>query len=104
MDINKTDYAFETITVTTAAIGFTAATVRSLYPYVSAKTFVTIESANIRYRFDGTAPSATVGHLGYAGSSFVLEGLDDILNFKAFRDTAATGDATLTVTYSNIKK
>ena len=104
MNINKTDYAFEQIVISTNALPFTAATVKGLYPYVFARALVSVESAAIRYRFDGTAPTSSVGHPLNVGDSFTLEGLDDILNFKAIRDVAATGDATITVTYVNAKK
>jgi len=51
------------------------------------------ESFQIRVRIEGTAPTATVGALIAAGGAFVVEGADNITNFKCI-DTAS-GAATV---------
>lgn len=89
-------FAFEQLTVTNAVKTLTAAT------YVSGAkkaqiAFITVESADIRYTYDGTTPSGSVGHLAVAGTAITLFGSHDIENFKAYRD--ASSDATISVTY-----
>ena len=88
-------YDFETITVTDTAVGLTAAKVNS-NPKPK-KIFITSETAQIRYRTDGTDPSSTVGHVMVPTQSLVLEGYSQINNFKAIRTGATSG--VLQVTY-----
>lgn len=89
-------FAHETLTVTNAVKVLTASTyvVGSRY---SQAAYITIEDADVRYTYDGTTPSATVGHLLTSGSSIALSGHRDISTFKAYR--AAGIDATLRITY-----
>ena len=94
-------YDFESITVSSTAIGLTS----SLYNPSTVGTrpldqaqyvIITSETNDIRYRIDGTDPTASVGHKLVAGSSMVLAGYSAIVKFKSI----ATGsDATLMVTY-----
>lgn len=63
------------------------------------KAFITIETAPIRVRLDGTAPTATVGHLLNAGDSLELDTASNIANFKAIRTTAVS--AIIDCTYSS---
>ncbi len=95
------NYKFETLTVSTVAVPFTATTIYNLQPFVKLSAFVTIEGNNIRYRFDGTAPTSTVGHLGSVGETITFDKIDDIMNFKAIKDSLSAGDSTLTVSYKN---
>lgn len=90
-----TPYAFETLTASTTAGKFTHAT------YAPAGStpvlaIATIESQSIRYRDDGTAPTASVGHQADAGAVLVVCG-PAIGNFSYIRKDSA--DATLRVTY-----
>lgn len=84
--------AFETITVSTTSLRLTAATSAG-----SLGALVTIETNPIRYRFDGTAPTAAVGHLAPIGQAIEVCGGDNIRNFRMIRQGAA--DATATVSY-----
>jgi len=95
-----TNYTRETITVSTVAIGFTSATFRALEPYSNPSAIVTVESNPVRYEY-GTAPTSTVGHLLNVGDTLVLDNYDDIQHIKIIRDTSASGDASLQVTYGN---
>lgn len=92
-------YDFDTITVSASAIGLTASkyTAPPLEPLKEAQyIIITSETNNIRYRIDGTNPTASVGHLLTAGSTLTLTGFSTIKNFKAI----ATGaDATIMATY-----
>jgi hypothetical protein len=102
---NFAKIAFETLTVSTSAagVGFTAATINPMSgkgisdqaDYV----ILTVAANPIRYRLDGTAPSATVGHYLAAGDGLTLESPQMIKNFLAIRDTTATGDAVVSCTY-----
>lgn len=95
--------AYEALTVTNAAVGFTAAT----YTKKAKRAVCVVEGTatkGIRYRTDGTAASATVGTLIYPGVStygtvswFVIEGYRDIARFSAFRDSDT--DCTVHVHY-----
>jgi len=89
-------FAYESITVSNTAVGFTP----SVYNPTGHKAqvaFVTCEDASIRFRIDGTAPTASEGHLLNSGDSTTIEGYENIKNFKAIRTGAS--NATLRVTY-----
>jgi len=95
--------AYEAITVSTAAIGFTAAT----YTKKAKRAVCVVDGTaakGIRFRTDGTNPTSTTGTLIYPGVStygsvnqFVIEGIKDISRFKAIRDSDA--DCSLHVHY-----
>lgn len=89
-------YAFEQITVSTTAIGFTVATMvqGSSTPVMAV---VSLDATNgIRSREDGTNPTATVGMVGAGGTTFaVCQGA--LGRWKAIRSGAA--DAIANVTY-----
>ena len=91
-------YAFETITVAATAIGLTTSTTYLNSTPKPKKVFITVESAQLRYRIDGVAdPTSTVGHVMVPTQSLTLEGYSQLNNFKAIR-TGSTS-ATLQVTY-----
>ena len=81
---------FETITVSTVAIGLTVAK-------LGVGFFLTIEGADIRYRLDGTAPTSSVGHLLLDGSSLQVLNANTAADLLMIRDGAV--DATVTVTH-----
>ena len=83
---------FETITVSTSAIGITTGLISDM----TAKAFITVEDANIRYRIDGTDPTSSVGHPVTSGNSITLDTEQEIRNFKAIR--SGESDAKLQVT------
>lgn len=97
-EIPATD--FESITVSTTAIGFTASKILQNetggFKRRCTKALFTVETNSIRFRLDGTAPTATVGHLMAAGDSFLVTGDTNITNMKLIRQSA---DATVMVTY-----
>lgn len=66
-------YAFEQVTVANTAIGLTSATISQGggHKQVVAAS-CRIETAEVRYRFDGTAPTSTVGALLEPGDTIVL--------------------------------
>jgi len=90
-------YDFESITVANAAIGLTAAKLKpdSAPPPIAA--LLTLETAAIRFRVDGTDPTASEGHLMSAGDQLTLSSINQLRKFRAFRDTDTSG--VLKVTY-----
>lgn len=89
-------FAFETITVSSVSLGFTAA---SAYPTggpAADMAVVDVETNGIRYRADGTAPTASVGNPVAAAATFTVCGQPSI---KAVRFIRQTSDATLSVSY-----
>ena len=58
---------------------------------------VSLETADIRYTYDGTTPTSTVGHLLTSGNSIVLSGQNQMSQFKCIR--AASTDSTISITY-----
>ena len=89
---------FEQITIdaTSGGIGLTSEKYGT-----KKKVVIQVESAPIRFRFDGGAPTATVGYLAYIGSIIELESNEDIANFKAIRSSDV--NAKITCTYSNCR-
>jgi hypothetical protein len=82
---------FQQVTVSTAAL---ALSVRSLTS--AQRAWITVETAAIRYRYDGLDPSTTVGHRLAAGGTLELLGSTSITQFKMIRDGAT--DATVAYT------
>lgn len=86
-------HLFETLTLddvtpqglTTYRIGFAA--MRTVH--------FTVEGGAVRYRYDGAAPTAAVGHLLAAGQAGEVRGTDVI---RTLRFIAVSGAATVTVT------
>lgn len=94
--INKLScYDYETITVADSAIGLTASKLITTRKPVS--VFITVEGARVRYRYDGSNPSSTVGHILDPMDSLVVEGLHNLKNIKFIRTGATSG--TLQVSY-----
>lgn len=90
-------FAFETITVSSAAIGFTLATWANPTSGGAARmALVTLETNPARWRADGTDPTASVGHLLGAGDGLKVWGGYDL---TSIRFIATGSDATARVTY-----
>jgi hypothetical protein len=85
--------AYESITVSTAAIGPTAATVTAR---VRSALFFVASNA-VRHRADGTAPSASVGLPIEAGGYIIISGEGSIRNAQFIRRDGS--DATLHCVY-----
>lgn len=100
----NTAYDFETITVTTSAGGGDTSKIQpsgGADPAREMRIWVRA-GGPINYRYDGTAPTSTVG-LGPISTTddfpIIINGTTNILNFSAIRDSSAGGNATLAVTY-----
>lgn len=88
-------FDFETVTVADSAIGLTASKL-SVSPKPK-QAFLTLESGQIRYRIDGTDPTSSVGHIMLPMQSLLLEGYNQLKNFKSIRTGATSG--TLSVSF-----
>ena len=91
-------YAFEQLTVTNAVQVLTPSKYKDSTTTGGASTaFLTNAGAAICYTYDGTTPSATVGHVLADAGNLVLAGQNQMSNFKAFRQGST--DSTITITY-----
>lgn len=89
-------FAFEVLTVTNATKGCTALTYKNA-TNTAQRAIFTIETTNVRYRYDGGAPTTAVGHLLYANDSLVISGRKNIDNLRFIQ--AGTATASVAVTY-----
>lgn len=88
---------FETITVSTVAIGFTASKISTATAKAS-YAFFTLETADIRYRVDGVDPTAAVGHAATSTvPGYFVCGITAVSQFRAIRSGGS--DSTMRVTY-----
>lgn len=92
-------FAFQQITVSTTAIGFTTATYSPGTKGTALLATVIVETAGVRYRKDGTAPTSSVGMPLAAGDVLYVWGSVDIKNIKFIRTSGS--DATISVEYAN---
>lgn len=85
---------FEQVTVSSASIGFTSTLAYPTGGLAADMAVVDVETNAIRYRADGTAPTATVGSPVASGASFTVCGAPTI---KAVRFIRQSSDATISV-------
>ena len=99
--LSRSFFGHESITVSTTAIGFTAATITPSTAAApvppAAFALATVETDQIRWTADGTTPTSTVGHLANAGDVIELHGYENVRNFRAIR---VTTDATLKASFA----
>jgi hypothetical protein len=93
-------FDYESITVSTTAVGLTASKFNSYAAY-EIKAYMTLETAQIRWRLDGTNPTSSEGHLLEVGTNLTVEGYKNLSQFKAIR--TGTTDGVLKVTYMIVK-
>ena len=66
-------FAWEEVSVSTVAIGLTAATYNpTASGFKSIMAFISTETDTIRFRIDGGAPTSSLGHQVAAGGSFII--------------------------------
>lgn len=95
---NKDSQAFEMLSIdnTVGGIALTAGTYGTRrYAEIS------VETAEIRFRCDGTAPTASVGHKVGPGYIITLDSNEDIVAFRAIRVGSTSG--VIVVTYQEMK-
>lgn len=77
---------YEQITVADTAIGIATATLANM-----AQCSARLETAEIRWRHDGTAPTTTVGTPMQAGDVLTFADLRDAAAFRAIRTGSTSG-------------
>jgi hypothetical protein len=58
--------------------------------------FLTLNGGNIRYTYDSTSPSGTVGHVLLDGGILVLKGQNQMSNFKCYQTGSAGSEISVT--------
>lgn len=88
---------FEALTVddTSGGVRITATTIRPAGRLPQLECLGRLETAQIRYRYDGTAPSTTVGSLWEVGEEKVISGPAYLEAFRAIRTGATSGTLSL---------
>ena len=82
---------YEKVTVSTTAIGL------SSIPATVVKAIIWVEDANVRFKADGTDPTATDGIQARENSKISVSTVEEMTNFKAIRTGSV--DAVLQVEY-----
>lgn len=88
---------FETITVSTSAIGLTPTKVDPGTSQKRKRAFISVENNRIRFTFDGTTPTSTVGHILVPTQTFLFEGFYQLNQLQFIRVDSA--DAIIQVSY-----
>lgn len=85
--------SFENLAIAATAVGLASATKEPGGAATGAVTSCTgqVESAGIRVRLDGTAPTAAIGLQLFVGDVIHLRNVHDIGAFKAIRTTGSSG-------------
>lgn len=86
-------YAFEQVTVDNTAGGkaLTSSKITPSGQPMATSASCRLETAEIRYTIDGTAPTTTVGTLLEPGDTLVISGHDVLVTFRAIRTGASSG-------------
>ncbi len=82
----------------TSAKGITSSLLKTSEGLPAGQALISVEAQVVRFRYDGTAPTATTGHVIPAGGSYVVEGVVALRKIR-FIDTSA-GASTVRVTTS----
>lgn len=90
-------YGFEQLTVTSGVQVLTPSKYKDSNTSGGASAaFITNDGSALRYTYDGTTPSTTVGHKLPDAGILVLQGQNQMSNFKCF---AVTSDTIISVSY-----
>lgn len=91
---------FEQITVdnTAGGVAFTSTKITPAGQSQAQNASCRLEGGEIRFTYDGTAPTTTVGTLLEIGDSLYVPGHDRLLRFRAIRTGATSG--TLSCNYT----
>jgi len=85
VDIN----GYESISVGDTAVGITSALIVPANGHKNGAAWFTIEGGPIRFRIDGTDPTASEGHLVDPGETVDIDGYDNLLRFRIIRTSAS---------------
>ena len=97
VEVSYSAYDYEVITVNTVVKSLDAAKIAPSNGAPARAVLITVEDASLRFRLDGSNPTATNGHRLQAGDVLVLVGVNNLRNFRAIRDTGTS--ATIRVSY-----
>jgi hypothetical protein len=89
--------SFESITVNSTATGLTAGNLNPAGGNKIIAAFITAETAQMRYRIDGTTALASTGHLLEVGDIIEVYGGNNLSNFSIVRTGSTSG--AIKVTY-----
>lgn len=84
-------YDYESITVAGTAIGFTVSKLAPANRSAPSRVVCVLEVAQVRYRADGTDPTAAEGQLLNVGDTLILDSLNDMNEFRAIRTGGVSG-------------
>ena len=91
-------FNFETLTVADSAVGLSSDKYRSLNDgNAHIQAHITITGGAVRYRYDDTNPTATVGHILSSGDTLIVSGTNNVNRIRFIRMGSTSG--TLSVTY-----
>jgi hypothetical protein len=86
---------FETITIANASIGITATTINPAGRPQQNVCAGRLESADVRYRIDGTAPTDSIGVLLSSGDTITIVGADTAQTIRFIRTAAVSATLSL---------
>lgn len=84
-------FDYESVTVADTAIGITASKVSPANGERAKILFCTLETAQVRFRTDGTDPTSSEGHIINVGDVVTFNSTGDIGRFRAIRTGATSG-------------
>lgn len=89
-------FAHESLTIGATEVSLPFASINPSGGEQVRRTVMTVETDQIRYTYDGTTPTSTVGHIANVGDVITLNGYGNARRFLAIRTNTS---ATLKVTY-----
>ena len=88
---------YRQLAVSNSAVQLSSAT--GGIPHGAIRAVIDVETNDVRWRDDATAPTASVGMLAKSNTIFELPSLASITNFQAIR---ASADAVINITYYGV--
>lgn len=92
IEVQLVPFADEKLEIPNASTPLTASVYAPTGQKAAAMAIITSETAELRYRTSGSAPTTTVGHAIAANSEFIVCGLTAIANFRGIRTTSTSAD------------
>lgn len=87
---------WEKLTVAGTAVGLSSTTITPSGRPDRKACILTLETAQIRWRVDGTSPDATTGHIMDPGGAITVRGQADLSRFRAIRTGGSSGVLSVT--------
>lgn len=88
---------YETVTVAATAVGITSTVTTAGTLRRGQRALITAETAQMRYTYNGTTPTTTVGHILEAGQSIEVIGFASIDAFSIIRTGGTSGTIQVTM-------